>query len=207
MSGKKGEMTDAILQDRAHFTLHKVKHLARSRASLKILQDLPISCKILQDLMQNLVCNCTKTLLSSKDLHTLWLTLDHHTSSNWTMIFMVHSLKFKRKLEIHKALQYLGGVYLTDGDHQTAFSLFTVALEGFTNMDVHCSRAECMLHLGDILKLRGELHQAVELWTTARPLFERSSQAKQAGHIDERLARTSIHRKIIPSPRFSIFSS
>ncbi|KAJ7482714.1 hypothetical protein FB451DRAFT_1442342 [Mycena latifolia] len=131
---------------------------------------------------------------------SLWHTLDHHTSSNWTMIFMVHSLKLKQKLGIHKALQYLGDVYLADGDHQTAFSLFTVALEGFTNMDVHRSRAECMLRIGDIMELHGDLRQAAELWTTARPLFERSSQAKQVGHIDERLARTSNQLQNHPEP-------
>ncbi|KAJ7457498.1 hypothetical protein FB451DRAFT_1509813 [Mycena latifolia] len=119
---------------------------------------------------------------------SLWITLDH-TSSNWTMIFMVHSLKLKQKLEIHKALQFLGDLYLADGDQQTAFSLLSVALEGFTKMDVHRSRAECMLQLGDISDLQGDLPEAAELWKTARPLFERSSQAKQLTHIDERLAR------------------
>ncbi|KAJ7620760.1 hypothetical protein DFH06DRAFT_1341447 [Mycena polygramma] len=67
-------------------------------------------------------------------------------------------------------------------------SLFIVALEGFTYMDVHRSRGECMLRLGDIFKGRGDLLKAVELWDTARPLFERSSQAKQVKEIDERLA-------------------
>jgi hypothetical protein len=30
--------------------------------------------------------------------------------------------------------------------------------------------------------------KAVELWSTARPLFERSSQVKEVQHIDERLS-------------------
>ncbi|KAJ7482771.1 hypothetical protein FB451DRAFT_122454 [Mycena latifolia] len=120
-----------------------------------------------------------------------WLAIIDHASYNWTMTFLVHSLKLKRKLEIHKALQYLGDVYLADGDQQTAISLLTVALEGFTQMGVHRSRAECMLRLGDILELHGDLPKAAELWKTARPLFERSSQTKQLTHIDERLARTS----------------
>ncbi|KAJ7819730.1 hypothetical protein B0H13DRAFT_1921573 [Mycena leptocephala] len=63
-----------------------------------------------------------------------------------------------------------------------------VALEGFTYMDVHRSRAECMLRLGDISKGHGDLLKAVELWTTARPLFERSSQAKQVENVDQKLA-------------------
>jgi hypothetical protein len=45
-----------------------------------------------------------------------------------------------------------------------------------------------MLRLGDISKGHGDLLKAVELWETARPLFERSLQAKQVENIDQRLA-------------------
>jgi tetratricopeptide (TPR) repeat protein len=108
--------------------------------------------------------------------------------STWTTVFLVHSLRQKEKLGTYKALQFLGDVCLAQGNEHTAISLFTVALQGFTQMDVHCSRAECMLRLGDISKGNRNLLKAVELWGTARPLFERSSQAKQVEHVDERLA-------------------
>ncbi|KAJ7862176.1 hypothetical protein B0H13DRAFT_1900234 [Mycena leptocephala] len=55
-------------------------------------------------------------------------------------------------------------------------------------MDVHRSRAECLLRLGDIFKGHGNLLKAVELWETAKLLFERSSQAKQVKYIQEKLA-------------------
>ncbi|KAJ7456108.1 hypothetical protein FB451DRAFT_1277011 [Mycena latifolia] len=116
-----------------------------------------------------------------------WGVVDQ-TSYVWTVIFFVYSLKLKQKLETHKALQFLGDMYLAQGDHHTAISLFTVALDGFTQMDIHRSRAECILQLGDISKLDGDMVKAVELWQTARPLFERSSQNKQIAEIDERLA-------------------
>ncbi|KAJ7482607.1 hypothetical protein FB451DRAFT_1170470 [Mycena latifolia] len=122
---------------------------------------------------------------------SLWVSMDL-ASSNWTVTFLVHSLKSKQKLEIHKALQFLGDLYLADRDRQTAISLFTVALDGFTKMDVHRSRGECMLRLGDIAEVNEDLPKAAELWKIVRPLFERSSQAKQATHIDERLARVNI---------------
>ncbi|KAJ7495196.1 hypothetical protein FB451DRAFT_1163935 [Mycena latifolia] len=111
------------------------------------------------------------------------------------MLEQVHELllKLKQKLEIHKALQFLGDVYLADGDQQTATSLWAVALEGFTKMDVHRSRAECMLRLGDIAEVNEDLSKAGELWNTARPLFERSSQVKQVGYVDERIARVRNH--------------
>ncbi|KAJ7482602.1 hypothetical protein FB451DRAFT_1442067 [Mycena latifolia] len=135
---------------------------------------------------------------------SLWVAMDH-ASSNWTVIFLVHSLKLKRKLEVHKALQFLGDLYLAVDDQQTASSLFTVALQGFTEMDVHRSRGECMLRLGDISQLHGDIYKAAEFWNTARPLFERSSQTNQVGHIDERFARVSIHLEghLGPSSRLS----
>ncbi|KAJ7664231.1 hypothetical protein B0H14DRAFT_2658660 [Mycena olivaceomarginata] len=55
-------------------------------------------------------------------------------------------------------------------------------------MDVHRSRAECMLRLGDISKGHNNLFEAIEFWETARPLFEQLSLAKQVEHIDGRLA-------------------
>ncbi|KAJ7855380.1 hypothetical protein B0H13DRAFT_2577854 [Mycena leptocephala] len=111
-----------------------------------------------------------------------------HGMSSWTTVFLVHSLKRKEKLGIFKALQSLGDIFLFQNDEHTATSLFTVALEGFTKMDVHCSRAECMLQFGDISIGHGDLLKAVEFWERARPLFERSSQAQKVQHINERLA-------------------
>ncbi|KAJ7083747.1 hypothetical protein C8R44DRAFT_753318 [Mycena epipterygia] len=75
-----------------------------------------------------------------------------------------------------------------------------LSLEGFNYMDVHRSRANCMLRLGDIAKNRGDLVKAVELWKEARPLFERSSQAKDIVQVDTRLASVDqimldIHQK------------
>ncbi|KAJ7790813.1 hypothetical protein B0H13DRAFT_1936147 [Mycena leptocephala] len=70
--------------------------------------------------------------------------------SSWTTVYFVNSLKRKEKLGIFKALQSLGDIFLYQNDEHTATNLFTVALEGFIQMDVHRSRAECMLRLGDI---------------------------------------------------------
>jgi hypothetical protein len=97
----------------------------------------------------------------------------------------------KQKLGIYKALQFMGDGILAQDDEDTAITLFTVALEGFTDMDVHRSRAECMLQLGDVCKQHDNLLEAMEHWNMARPLFERSSQAKQVEAIDKRLASVS----------------
>ncbi|KAJ7321971.1 hypothetical protein DFH08DRAFT_818350 [Mycena albidolilacea] len=107
---------------------------------------------------------------------------------SWTTVYLAHSIIFKECLGINKALQFLGDIFLAQADEDTAISLFSVALEGFTYMDVHHSKAECMLRLGDISRGYGNLLKAVELWDKARPLYERSSQTRQTEAIDERIA-------------------
>ncbi|KAJ7693991.1 hypothetical protein B0H16DRAFT_1904483 [Mycena metata] len=101
----------------------------------------------------------------------------------------------KEKPGIYKALQFIGDVHLMQNDEVSAVSLFTVALDGFTYMDVHRSRAECMIRLGDMAKKNGDLLKALELWETAKPLFERSSQAKRVQDIDERVSGISEETK------------
>ncbi|KAJ7103887.1 hypothetical protein C8R44DRAFT_858941 [Mycena epipterygia] len=117
-----------------------------------------------------------------------WTSANINWSYTWTVIYLVQAQKTQERLARYKALQFLGDVFLSEGDEHTADNLFVVALEGFTYMDVHRSRADCMLRLGDIAKNRGDLVKAVELWKQARPLFERSSQAKDMAQIDTRLA-------------------
>ncbi|KAJ7493509.1 hypothetical protein FB451DRAFT_1360351 [Mycena latifolia] len=116
-----------------------------------------------------------------------WKATDFGWSSLWTMIYLVQATSAHAKLDLHKALQFLGDVFLHNGDEETAHSLFIVALEGFTYMDVHRSRANCMLRLGDLAQRRGQTFEAVELWRSARPLFELASQTKDVAQIDARL--------------------
>lgn len=113
----------------------------------------------------------------------------------WPVVYFGHAQKSKEKLAFYKALLFLGNVFISQGDDETAKSLFTVALEGFTCMDVHCSRARCILHLGDLARKKGDLLLATELWTTARPLFKQSSQGNSVAQIDRRLAELHGHGK------------
>ncbi|KAJ7892451.1 hypothetical protein B0H13DRAFT_1886794 [Mycena leptocephala] len=109
------------------------------------------------------------------------------SGANWTPSWTT----LKQNREIHQSLKFLGDVFRAEGDQDTAVTLFTVALEGFTQMDVHQGRADCMLRLGDISKDKEDLLNAVDLWKTARPLFERSSQGKQVALIDEKIGKIS----------------
>ncbi|KAJ7741826.1 hypothetical protein B0H16DRAFT_1464266 [Mycena metata] len=166
-----------------------------------------IACDVVQadlnlregDISCSLFCKCLKSGLgqfSEIVTHCLERLADvtrwspHHDPS-WSIVFLANSVKSKEKLAIHKALQFIGDVHFIENDEVTAVSLFTVALEGFTSMDVHRSRAECMIRLGDIAKESGNSLKALELWENAKPLFERSSQTKRVQDIDERVGGIS----------------
>jgi hypothetical protein len=95
--------------------------------------------------------------------------------------------KSKDKLQLHKALVFLGDMFLATKDDETATNLYIAALEGFTHMDVHHSRAQCMVRLGDLANEQGHTSKAIGFWTTACPLFEWSLQAKDVAQIDVRL--------------------
>ncbi|KAJ7094821.1 hypothetical protein C8R44DRAFT_749401 [Mycena epipterygia] len=119
---------------------------------------------------------------------THWPASNFEWASRWTVVYLVYAKGKQNTRALHKALQFLGDIFLTGGDLNTAGSLFTVALDTFTYMDIHCSRAECMLRLGDISKQRGHLVEAVKFWKEAQPLFEHSLQTKENSQIDTRLA-------------------
>ncbi|KAJ7131294.1 hypothetical protein C8R44DRAFT_731531 [Mycena epipterygia] len=144
-----------------------------------------------------------------------WTSTNIKWPYTWTVIYLVQSQKTQEKLALYKALRCMGDVFLSAGDEDTAHSFFIVALEGFTDRDVHRNRADCMLRLGDIEKHGGNLLKAKGLWNMARPLFERSSQAKDIAQIDTRLAsidqdildtqqKTSAHLSKFNMPKMSL---
>jgi tetratricopeptide (TPR) repeat protein len=106
----------------------------------------------------------------------------------WPVIYCGDSYKSKDKLALHKALLFLGDVFTANKDKKTATSLYLVALQGFTHMDVHHSRGQCMMRLGDLADGEGHTSKALFFWKAARPLFELSLQAKDVAQIDLRLA-------------------
>ncbi|KAJ7274045.1 hypothetical protein C8J57DRAFT_1714971 [Mycena rebaudengoi] len=113
---------------------------------------------------------------------------DIPTTLQWTGIFLALALKYKDKCHTIQAFRCLGQIFSAEGDDETALSLFNVALDGFTFMDIHRWQADCMVRIGDILNNRGEVIKAIELWKTARPLFERSSQMKDVIKLDTKIA-------------------
>ncbi|KAJ7085276.1 hypothetical protein C8R44DRAFT_752873 [Mycena epipterygia] len=118
----------------------------------------------------------------------IWRTCDFHWTSTCAAVYAAYASKTHENLALHNALCFLGDVLLSD------------ALEGFMYMDVHHSRVDCMLRLGDIAKSQGNHAKAAALWTEARPLFERSQQMKNVTQIDSQLATIEEqHEKAIAS--------
>ncbi|KAJ7272477.1 hypothetical protein C8J57DRAFT_1507323 [Mycena rebaudengoi] len=99
------------------------------------------------------------------------------------------------------AFRCLAQIFAALGEDETALNMFTIALDGFSFMDIHRWRADCMVHIADIFERRldsslymraGEVVKSVRLWKAARPLFERSSQAKDMTRINVKLAAVEL---------------
>jgi hypothetical protein len=118
---------------------------------------------------------------------TRWGTTNFDWASTFTVVYLSFAQKSQQKHAVHKAFLYLGDVFHSNGDEGTAENLFIVALEGFTQMDVHCSRADCMLRLGDVMKKRQDMARAESLWREARTLFKQSLQDNGVAEVDIRL--------------------
>ncbi|KAJ7063969.1 hypothetical protein C8F01DRAFT_1081361 [Mycena amicta] len=93
------------------------------------------------------------------------------------------------RLATHKALRFLGDVFLLQGDSETAYSLQQVALEGFEGMDVHQGRAECLVQMGNILFEQDKISEAVDHWEKSLPLFQRAAQQGRANFVRGKIAR------------------
>ncbi|KAF8197784.1 hypothetical protein K438DRAFT_1759905 [Mycena galopus ATCC 62051] len=121
-----------------------------------------------------------------------------HWHYKWPIIYLVHAYKAEQRLPIHKGLLFLGNVFSANHDEEMAANLYQAALEGFTQMDVHHSRAKGMLCLGDLADKAGHTSEAINLRKSARPLFERSLQTKDVAQIDSRLATVEMaHQKAL----------
>jgi hypothetical protein len=71
---------------------------------------------------------CLERLADTRRRHTLGCAL------TWPAVFLSHEQKSREKLAVHKALLYLGDLFIAHGDDGTAHTLFTVALHGFTRI-------------------------------------------------------------------------
>jgi tetratricopeptide (TPR) repeat protein len=124
-------------------------------------------------------------------------------SARWAVVFLAFALRpvERSPIMVHQALRRLGDTFARQSADDMALSVLTIALDGFTQMDVHQSRAECMGTIGDVYLRRGDLSKAREMWEAARPLFECSEQQKEVTRIDERLQTLGVAQKFEALPK------
>jgi tetratricopeptide (TPR) repeat protein len=124
-------------------------------------------------------------------------------SARWAVIFLAFALcpRVPSPLMVHQALQHFADVLARQGADDAALNILAIALDGFTQMDVHQSRAECMRTIGDIYMRLGDLSKAQEIWEAAWPLFRRSEQKKEVTSIDERLQMLGVAQTFEALPK------
>jgi hypothetical protein len=129
----------------------------------------------------------------------------HHDAevARCAMVFLAFTMCVlgRNRLATHQALRCLGDVLVRQGAEDTGLSVLIVALDGFTQMDVHQGKAECMRTIGDVYVQRGDFCRAREMWEAARPLFERSEQKKEVSRIDEKLQTLAVAQKLHNIPK------
>ncbi|KAJ7478237.1 hypothetical protein FB451DRAFT_1241663 [Mycena latifolia] len=106
----------------------------------------------------------------------------------WAGVYLASALKTKNKLSTMKALRCLGQIARAQGDDDTALCLLQVALDGFTFMDVHWWKADCMVRIAEISLGRGEIVEGRGLLESARALFERCSQADDVARVNAKVS-------------------
>jgi hypothetical protein len=112
---------------------------------------------------------------------------DAQATLRWPGVYLGFTMRTKNNLSLVKALRCLGQIVAVEGDQATALSLFQVALDQFTAMDVHSWRADCMVRIAKILAGRGEILEGKELLRSARPLFDRCMQKDKVMAADDQL--------------------
>ncbi|KAJ7813745.1 hypothetical protein B0H14DRAFT_3749275 [Mycena olivaceomarginata] len=88
----------------------------------------------------------------------------------WAIVYLAFIQNPKDRIGTPHALRRLADLHAMLGDEDTALNLFHVALQAGTTMGIYRLRAECK-----------------EMWTSAQPLFIRSSRMKDAAAVERRL--------------------
>ncbi|KAJ7187476.1 hypothetical protein GGX14DRAFT_611402 [Mycena pura] len=118
---------------------------------------------------------------------------DCQTTLSWAAVYLGSALRSKDKLSTMKALKCLGQIAAAKGESSTAMSLFQVALDGFTFMDVHQWKADCMMRMSKIHLACSEVLRAKELFEAALPLFDRCMVQRPAYADDIALKLAGLH--------------
>ncbi|KAJ7140604.1 hypothetical protein C8R44DRAFT_761634 [Mycena epipterygia] len=138
---------------------------------------------------------CFWSFQNSQDVQGVFMCLEglgdithhmynHEATLRWAVLFLAFGITGQATLSTVSALRYIGDIFAAEGDDETALSLLSASLHGFTLMDIHRWKAKCMISMGEIFERRGDLDKSVELWQEARPLLERSSQSVEIAKVN-----------------------
>jgi hypothetical protein len=145
-------------------------HYEKSLASFRAYPDFAIVC-------------LSKLGDPENGMHDGWTTFEY------AGVLLGYAKKAQNRVATHHALRCMGDFFFGRGDDDTALNLFTTALDGFTAMDVHRSKGQCLVRIAEIYERRGQREQWAELLQEARGMFEKSSQKNQAAILEVRLER------------------
>ncbi|KAF8180305.1 hypothetical protein K438DRAFT_1768539 [Mycena galopus ATCC 62051] len=191
--------------------------IVRANAKFNSIGEIIVHCDIGQGIMElqekkfdtayDRLCQCLmltwstrheSTFLALQQLANIKAWPASKSQQKWPLIYLGCAYKARDKWALHKALLFLGDVFIANEDETTATNLYQVALTGFTHMDVHHNRALCILRLGDLAKRQGRTTEAITLWKAARPLFVQSSQVQDVADIDDRIQTAEEnHQKVL----------
>ncbi|KAJ7881942.1 hypothetical protein B0H13DRAFT_1891083 [Mycena leptocephala] len=99
---------------------------------------------------------------------------DLSSTVRWATVYFAFAKNTGSVLYIAWALRLLGDISRNQGDDETASTLLQVALDEFTRMEIYQGRGECLLGLADIADQRGDRAVALEYFSEARDMFEKS---------------------------------
>ncbi|KAF7325475.1 hypothetical protein MKEN_00396100 [Mycena kentingensis (nom. inval.)] len=116
---------------------------------------------------------------------------DEVDTSTWAYILLANISRGKGSLQpkrlLYKALQFLGRSMFVRGDTMSAKNLLRVALDGFKELEIHRSIAECLLVLAEISTMAGDSRYSRQLLDSARTRFERSGMLKRVDEVSGKM--------------------
>ncbi|KAK7055496.1 AAA domain-containing protein [Favolaschia claudopus] len=109
---------------------------------------------------------------------------DSRSARHWATTYLAYGKQTASMCVIAWAFRCLGDLALaSENDDATAQSLFLVALEEFTRMDIYRGKAECLLRLGSIARKQGGEALAQEYLVEAKQMFLNSGMVGEASRI------------------------
>ncbi|KAJ7153424.1 hypothetical protein C8R43DRAFT_1106678 [Mycena crocata] len=118
-----------------------------------------------------------------RKLGDITLRNDVRSTTHWAMACLAYGKSTANPSTIGWALRLLGDIFLKAGDDETSSTLFQVALEEFTRMDIYLGKAQSLRRLAEIAERRGECTVAAEQLSEARCMFLKSGLVGEAERI------------------------